>query len=83
MTKFGSIFYGKDLYRSDKYKRDENGKVVYDAFGNEKIESEWVSFDVERISPELTIYCEIGSPIMKFAKTRNIKCADYDSNFQK
>ena len=81
ITKIGEIFLGTHHGRYEDKKRDEDGKVVHDAWGNDVYEERSYHREEDQFSEEMIIYCELGSPALSFAKSKGIKCADYESNF--
>ena len=80
ITKIGEIFLGTHYGKYQDKKRDEDGKVVHDAWGNDVYEEKSFHSAKDQFSKEMIIYCELGSAALSFAKSKGIKCADYESN---
>lgn len=79
VTKIGKLFNAVESNLIQKFKKDEDGRIIRDAWGKEVIEDSLISGESERIPRNLTIYCEAGSEIMKFAKAKKVKCAEYNA----
>lgn len=79
VTKIGKLFNAVESNLIQKFKKDEDGRIIRDAWGDEVIEDSLISGESERIPRNLTIYCEAGSEIMKFAKSKQVKCAEYNA----
>ncbi len=81
ITNIGEIFLGTHYDSYECKKRDEDGKIVRDAWGNDVYEKRRYCKEEDQFSKEMIIYCELGSTAFNFAKSKGIKCADYESNF--
>ncbi len=72
----GNLFEKVDLQFYRQYKRDEDGKKVRDAWGNEVTETVSNFYRRSGAPKELTIYCNEGSAARNFAKNIIAKYAD-------
>lgn len=79
ITQIGNVFKGTNFFIYENQVTDEDGKYVRNALGDIVTETKVQSFEGEEIPSDLTIHCELGSPIMNYAKSKKVKCADYNT----
>lgn len=79
VTEIGKVFHGKSSSSYTRTKRDEDGRIVRDAWGGEVTERVSTTTGGVYVSEKLTVYCESGSEIMSLARSNNIKCSDYST----
>lgn len=79
VTEIGKVFHGKSSSYYTRTKRDEDGRIVRDAWGGEVTERASRTEGGVHVSEKLTVYCESGSEIMSLARSNNIKCSDYST----
>ena len=79
VTEIDNVFHGESSSGYTRTKRDEDGRIVRDAWGNEVTERVDTTKGGVYVSEKLTVYCESGSEIMSLARSNNIKCSDYST----